>query len=346
MTQQANNPPYRDLPTTSLYLQDSLGGENLWTAWESCRTGPFSFRFDDRLVLIRYATIEEVELARKIRAEGGRVIYLIDDDLQAIVDESQLPEDYRGRINEFVSGAWQILKELIDEVVVSSESLAEKMRQDGFDAVTQLDPSWTIPPGKIPGPADHDRGAPLEIAWLCSRSHVADLESISVELTEFLSHHRDVKLTVIFGKNQPGWLKSLDQVENLKPLAWHDYRNWIQSRQFDVALYPLENTKVNQCRSINKFLEHAVVGAASIISSNAPFANRLEAGDCLFAEPGEWRDGLEMLLADRSRVWDMANQARRHARILSDEARTRQVGFWKKRLPVIAVDKHAPRVRV
>ena len=100
------------------------------------------------------------------------------------------------------------------------------------------------------------------------------------------------------------------------------------------------DTEVNQSRSINKFLEHAVVGAASVISTNAPFADRLQPEDCIFAEPGEWIDCLELLLADRKRMLDMANQARKHAQMISEEARTRQIDFWKERLPVINNDSH------
>lgn len=344
MTQPPNSLPLRELPTTSLYFQDSLLGAGFWSDWESCRSGPFSFRFGARLVIVRYATEAEVELARTIRAGGGRVIYLIDDDLQAIVDDPQLPEDYRGRIGAFLSGPWQYLKEHIDEVVVGSDTLSKKMRQVGFDRVTQMDPLWSIPSEKIPSLAG--RETPLEIAWLCSRSHAADLDSISAQLTKFLSRHRNVKLTVFFGKNKPKWIRGLRQVENLKPLDWLEYRLWIQSKHYDLALYPLLDNGVNQCRSINKFLEHAVIGAASIISTNAPFASRLRSGDCLFAEPGTWVDCLEMLLAERGQIGDLANQAREHARIISSEARARQIEFWKKRLPVLNIDNSAPGVRV
>ncbi len=344
MIQQSNNSPYRDLPTTSLYLQDCLNAEGLSSDWKNCRTGPFSFRFDDRLVIIRYATEAEIELARTIRADGGQVIYLIDDDLEAIVNDLQLPEDYRGRIEEFVSGAWQDLKELTDEVVVSSATLLEKMQHYGFEIVTQLDPLWSIPSESIPGPSNHQ--APVEIAWLCSRSHIADIESISAELAEFLSRHRDVRLTVLFGKNKPAWIKGLSQVKNIKPMSWVEYRSWIGSRRFDLALYPLLDTEVNQSRSINKFLEHAVVGAASIISANAPFADRLQPGDCQFVQAGEWSDCLEMFMADRNRILEMADQARRRACIISEEARIQQSEFWKQRLPVIKAGNCTSSVRV
>ncbi|MFK5922818.1 MAG: hypothetical protein QM496_11620 [Verrucomicrobiota bacterium] len=344
MIQQSNNAPYRDLPTTSLYLQDCLNTEGLCSDWENCRAGPFSFRFDDRLLIIRYATDAEVDLARTIRAEGGRVIYLIDDDLGAIVNDLQLPEDYRGRIEGFVSGLWQELKELIDEVVVSSNALLEKMQCYEFEMVTQLDPLWSIPSDTIQRPSNHQ--SPLKIAWLCSRSHIADLESISAELVDFFSRHQDVRLTVLFGKNRPTWIKRLHQVENINPMSWNEYRSWVGSRQFDLALYPLLDSEVNQSRSINKFLEHAVVGAASIISTNAPFADRLQLGDCFFAQPGEWIDCLEMLMADRSRILEMANQARRRALIISEKAQIQQIEFWKKRLPLVKAGSSTSGVRV
>ena len=329
MIRQKNSVP--EMPTTSLYLQDSLRQANPRIDWESCRAGPFSFRFSDCLVIVRYATETEVALARTIRSSGGRVIYVIDDDLESMASDSRLPEDYRSRIGAFLSGYWQALLELITEVVVSSPPLSDKMRDKGFESVTQLDPYWNIPRQEVRRSASSSR--PAEIAWLCSRSHLTDLELIADDLAAFLCNRQDARLTVLLGKNLPVWLKKLRRVKNLKPLCWPEYRQWISGRRFDIALYPLRNTEVNRSRSVNKYLEHTVVGAASIISTSAPFADRILPGNCLFAEEGEWAGHLESLLGDRDRIIELADRAQNRAREISEAARIRQIKFWSERLP-------------
>jgi hypothetical protein len=70
---------------------------------------------------------------------------------------------------------------------------------------------------------------------------------------------------------------------------------------FHLALYPLRDSPFNRGRSANKLFEHALVGAASLMSPIPALRDAAgPAGQAVFVEGGaeEWRRRIEADIAD------------------------------------------------
>jgi hypothetical protein len=90
------------------------------------------------------------------------------------------------------------------------------------------------------------------------------------------------------------------RVQRIPGLGWAAYREGLARRRFHLGLYPLMDTPFNRARSVNKLIEHAVVGAAGLYSRSWPEAWRATeagAGLVLRNRPAEWSAAIDHLLA-------------------------------------------------
>lgn len=331
-------PPDRLLPTMSLYLFEALRSERMEFQEPLESLGPHLFRCGDTLICVRYATNEEID---QIEACGNgssatSLIYLVDDFLEAIPEDQNLPDDYRKKIGEFIDNRFSRILERADSLVVSSPFLAEHYRSTTGKPVHLLSPFWPVEWA----PLDHqirDRQDPFSINWTATRSHLTDLESIRPAIETFLKNHPNASLTVRCGDHLPGWLETLPRVNNLKPLSWTEYRQQIETQQTHAALYPVLDTPVNRARSTNKIMEHAMLGAVSLFSENVPFSGQLESDTDAFLIPGNpeaWLEKLEFLIAHPDASREIAVAGLRKAVYLARRAKQEQIQFWQKRLPL------------
>ena len=105
------------------------------------------------------------------------------------------------------------------------------------------------------------------IAWLGTRSHLADLEMIIDNIKPVFSENRNFSFNVFLRKEHvPCWLGGFPGLILHKPLKWNIYYKNIPKLNFNICLYPLENNIVNKSRSMNKIIEHCYAGAVGIYS--------------------------------------------------------------------------------
>ena len=99
------------------------------------------------------------------------------------------------------------------------------------------------------------------------------------------------------------------------PLSWWRYKRALPRLRFHLALYPLAPTAFNMARSANKLFEHAIVGAASLMSPNAALraAAAPEIG-ATFVEGGadEWAERIGACLASPDAMRNHAEAIRAH----------------------------------
>jgi hypothetical protein len=110
-------------------------------------------------------------------------------------------------------------------------------------------------------------------------------------------------------------------------MSWWRYRRALRSARFHLALYPLRDTAFNRARSASKLYEHALVGAASLMSPNAALEDA--AGSSLtgiFVDDGDWAARLEAELADLDLLRRRAEAAR--ARILASDPAIEAARKW------------------
>jgi len=295
------------LPTTDLYILNPLAelrrqgarvpatrhlSENIYLVG---RTG----------VIVRYGRAADIG---RLRGSGARrIVYVVDDDFHAGAEDASLPEHYRLRLADFARTNWPALKAAADIVIVPGAVLAESY---GAQALI-VPPAWDSQPASS---EHHTAPKYVEIAHLGTGSHRADLDLVAAPLARILDERREARLTLFAGNSAPASLKSHPRVRLKSPLSWWRYKKALPRQRFHLALYPLAPTPFNAARSANKLFEHAIVGAASLMSSNQ--ALRAAAGPDVvrFVEggPDGWAEAMDAFLAKPEDMRRHAEAARAH----------------------------------
>lgn len=280
------------IPTTDLYFLNPLA--------ELKRQGarlPSPHRLSKHVylvgrtgVVVRYGLAQDIDRLRSAGAE--RNVYIVDDDFAAGAADPSLPEKYREKLAAFAQGDWPALKAAADIVIVPGSVLAEI-----YGAKARIiPPAWDRPPASTEHFVAPKR---IEIVHLGTGSHRGDFASIAAPLDKLLRAHPRARLTLFAGDAAPDVLKNHPQVVSRRPVSWWRYKRALPRLRFHLALYPLAKTPFNAARSANKLYEHALVGAASLMSPNP--ALRAAAGADLseiFVEDGaDWARRIEACLA-------------------------------------------------
>jgi hypothetical protein len=257
-------------------------------------------------IISRYGSAADLDRLSALGA--SRLIYIADDDFEAGAADPLLPARYRARLAHFVERDWPTLRSQADTVVVSSPPL-----QRIYGAKARLiHPAWHLPPATT----DHFRsGRRIELAHLGTASHGSDFALLAPVLARILRARPNVRLTLLAGDAVPDPLGGLSQVRSLRPLSWWRYKLALRRMRFHLALYPLQRTPFNAARSANKLFEHAIVGAASLVSP-IPALEEVAGARLpdIFVEggPEAWRDRLEASIADLEACRERAQRIRRH----------------------------------
>lgn len=315
---------YRDrIPTTDLYFLNPLAELRR----QGARVPPLRYLApniylaDGTGAIVRYGNAGDVDRLR--RAGAKRLVYIVDDDFAAGATDKSLPERYRARLAAFAERDWPGLVSAADVIVVPGSVLAEL---HGPKARV-IAPAWHRPPAS----SGHFAQKTVEIVHLGTGSHRGDLAPLAAPLAKVLGAHPNARLTLFAGDAAPDALKSHPQVRSRKPLSWWRYKRALPKMRFHLALYPLADTPFNRARSANKLFEHAIVGAASLMSPNP--ALKEAAGDALaglFVEGDvdEWAGRIEGLLAEPNALRERVDATRAH--ILAENPLARAAEVWRE----------------
>ena len=190
-----------------------------------------------------------------------------------------------------------------------------------------------IPPAwhRKPAPSDHfariDR---IEVVHLGTGSHLSDLAALADAIAEMLKAHPQARLTLFSPGRAPPPLEGHRQVRVRRPMSWWRYKLSLPRMRFHLALYPLADTAFNRARSANKLYEHALVGAASLMSPNPALREAAGPGLAgLFVEGGaqDWAARLEADLSDPQAVRQRAEATR--ARIGATDPLQVSIRAWR-----------------
>ena len=247
--------------------------------------------------------------------------WLIDDDLDALINDPSVPSGYRQRIGTAWKDSvschqWDNLK----AVIVPSDRLAEIHGQLG-GKVIRLDPSWPIP---MDMPSAGSEGG-KEVVALGTGSHAGDIGLLRAALE---NPSRTWNFNHFMGKHAPAWLERLPRIRSHPPLPWASYKKSLPLMKFDVCVYPCRATSLNEARSCNKIMEHAMIGAPALYSSCVPFADHVKAisGDLLV--DGDWTAAIEQLIQSGAARRQMAEKSHRYALELAANASASQAALW------------------
>jgi hypothetical protein len=312
---------FRRVPTADLYVLNPL--RHLRRSDPAAPPlkilAPNLYRIGRTGVIVRYGDVSDID---RLRTDGAKqIVYVADDDFAAGGADPHLPPHYRRRLKAFAEGAWPKLKRAADIVIVPGAVLRELY---GAKALI-VQPTWHRPPASL----EHFSGSRIEIAHLGTGSHSADFEPLSQVLADTLRVHPEARLT-LFSIAVPDALRGNKQVRLRRPMAWRRYRLALPRMRFHLALYPLRDTPFNRARSANKLFEHALVGAASLMSPNAALVAAAGSSADIFVEgdAAEWARRIEGDLADRDALRRRAETIR--AQISANDSLDQAANTWRK----------------
>lgn len=313
-------------PTADIYFLTAMG--DLLTAEGGVTAlGPNVYGANRRFVVLRYAS--DAELALLEAARPRRVLYVIDDDLDALSRSGELPAGYRFRLAGFVERSLPRILAVADTVLAPNPLL---LRRFPGHATGIIQPSYC---GVCEDFGHFEEGAALRLVFTGSRSHVADLEAIAPAIARLCSHHPDVGITTFLGPAAPAPLRRCGNVVNRAALSWASYRQVMARERFHVALAPFRRIPTNECRSHNKVHDHAAFGAAGLYGDIVPYRQTVGHGRdglLLPSEPAAWFDALDRLARDPTSARRLAEAGAGLSRRIGDPAQLR--AFWCEQFEV------------
>ena len=318
------------LPTTDLYFLNACGHRvRSWArpAAPVRALGPNSFSIGDtRLVLRR----DRVGVMRQALSAPGRLIYVIDDDIAGAAFSPELSEDYRRRLADLDRQFHAAAVARADTLVVSSDRLAEVL--GAHPDVRRLDPYWGIRFSDRDHLADLERGSSLRLVHLGSGSH-RSIAPLAATIAALLDRFPHVSFTHFGAQPLSAELDRHPRITRLQPMNWPRYRRWLHRQRFHIALYPLSDSPFDRARSINKLIEHAIVGAVGVYPVDWHPAATLGEGAAFAArDPASWYEAVGGLLQNPAGLAPRAAQTALNLRHLDDSSIQR--AFWRKLLGI------------
>jgi len=312
-----------DSPTADLYFRNACAD---FLARGVEQLAPTVFASDAACLVMRH------DMRAGRLPSRRRLIYLIDDDVDAGTTDESLPFFYRQKLRMVECARGRRIRRFAGVAVVSSPVLARL-----FAPVTDtrlVRPYWSEPMAGL----DHfqDSGAPgswIDMAYLGSAVHRTDLEFLLPAVERLLAAHSRLRFHLPARHRLPARLEAHPRIRRIPGTGWTAYRHALAGRRFHIALYPLMDTPFNRGRSPNKLIEHAIVGAAPVYSTSWAEGTRAAeegAGLCLPNDGHAWHAGIAGLIGDAARMQRIAAGAQALGRRLNDPRPQRKL--WRELL--------------
>lgn len=143
-----------------------------------------------------------------------------------------------------------------------------------------------------------------------SNTHSRDFELIAGTLAEVMKARPNTYLKIVGCLELPSCFDGIeDRIIREGFMDWTALPDSIA--ECDINLMPLEDTFFHKCKSENKWMEAALVGVATIGTSNEELENVTRNGEDIFLcrELSEWQEKLLLLIDDETLRKQMAKQA-------------------------------------
>ena len=323
------------LPSTDLYLLNACGDRlgRWWRRGPMRRTGANAFIAGQTMVLIRQDSARVMQAALHW---AGRLVYVVDDDIAGAIDSDSLPDAYRRRLASFHAGYHLPLLARADALLVPSDALAARLASlpelsGRAHVIRHINPVWAAPLADTAHFAPLAAGGTLRIVHLGSGSHHAALSLIVPAVLRLLDSDPLTHFTYLAARAIDPALEAHPHARRLEPKPWGEYAGWLARQRFHLALYPLMPDGFDRARSINKLVEHAVVGAAGLYPADWDPTALLDADNAPGAlhappHPGDWEAALLDACACRPTLQSRAANAA--AAITALDLASRQRALW------------------
>ncbi len=307
-------PLRRRTPTADLYFANAMAA--VLAPGESVRrTAPTVFETPEAVLVMRHDGG-----ARVAWRDRRRLVYLLDDAVFAGLRDPTLPLSYRLKLWSVECAAARRLIPRAAALVVSAPEVAEALPEDLRRAchdVFLISPYWSE---TQPSLAHFDRPTPWRIGFSGAQTHQAGLRLAAAAMAPLMREDPELRFHLAANHRMPRRLRTTPGLRLAPETSWTAYREALPRQRRHVALYPVANTVFGRARSVNKLIEHALLGAAPIYAESWPRSRiALEAGAGLVAPSRveAWSEAAMTLRREPERAREIAAAAQALARELN-----------------------------
>ena len=325
-----------DSPTADLYFMNACGDFlDIGGGAGVTRLAPTIFASAGACLVMRHDMRAPKFLDARVPG-GRRLVYFVDDAVDQGVGDASLPFLYRQKLRLVERASARRIGRRAAVAVVGSAELAQHFAPRIETHL--IHPYWSEPIAGLEHFEPMLKGEGwIDIAYLGSAVHRTDLAFLWPVVGAVLASHPRVRFHLAERHRVPAALAAHPRVVRIPGLGWGAYRAGLAGRRFHLALYPLMDTEFNRGRSLNKLIEHGVVGAGALYSRNWGEAWRARegaAGLTLRNRRDDWRAAIEQLLARPEAMRELAAGAGVLARALNRAEPQRRL--WSKLMGVRA----------
>ena len=207
------------------------------------------------------------EIVRRVKENGVKIVYDIDDRLDAIPDENQAKNVYgRPEMQALIDD----MIKLADVVSVTTEPLAAHLRRKYPGKDVRVLPNFVtanVQPRKQPADPRFVR-----ILYAGSATHKRDLAIMAPALRRVLRERAGKVRFTLIGEKLPEALNDCkDYIDLQKPVDFEDYHDELAAIGADFGIVPLEQNEFNTGKSGLKGLEYAGAGYPFLASPAAEY---------------------------------------------------------------------------
>lgn len=274
------------------------------------------------VILIRYASKAAARWLGENRARLAGVAVFLDDDIAALVLGREASLGYRYRLMRDSILPLRTLRGMIDELWVSTETLA---RRHSYADPTILPPAPSLATLPVAAQAVTQDACPLQtvtLAYHATAIHVEEHRFLAPIIRQVLQLRKHAEFEVFAeGRSAKLWLGlDLDRVMVRRPLPWQKYVEENCHRSVDIMVVPVAPSQVNDCRAETKRIDIARLKAAAILS-DCPAFQTAEEGEILLAyDEVLWVRQLISLIDDPQARINAALATRRRVEALARES--------------------------
>ncbi|MBA4783771.1 MAG: hypothetical protein H2045_11205 [Rhizobiales bacterium] len=217
----------------------------------------------DFVIINRYVTRRVMDWLVRMRPRLAAVVYVLDDDLSAMVRDPDMP--FLNRVRPAIT-LWHLkrLQGLVSRLLVSTPALGRDFASWG---------ALVVPPVADLGASDP---RPLDVnqIYYFAKMHAREHAFLRSVIAALMDRHKAAHFTVTAPKGPiaAAW-RSVPRVSVVDEIAYADYAGYLASLSAGgLFLLPLMTTRLNRSRSSAKLIEAARSGSAPLVSDHDAYA--------------------------------------------------------------------------
>ena len=301
-----------------------------------CKLHAKDVTWADWVVFCRADTGFENWLSAKCAQLGRKLIYMLDDDLQAVPPGLDSATYYR---DAFVRRTREKIMHRCDVLLTHSPLLATKYGM-GFSHIVMIEqPSMTRPGYRL------RLEGPVRIGFSGSLDRAVDVQAVLGQVLPALVDKYGERISIEFFGAEPPVAKALSLRCYPYTSSAEAYYQQMAELGWEIGLAPLPESPFYQSKYYNKFVEYASYGMAGVYTALPPYAGVVQDGvdGFLCRNSSEaWFECLCRLIEDAALREHVGREAARRAEDFSLDRVAKRL--WKQMEPLYSF--RAPPARL